>query len=49
MANVNPPQLGPQPNFGLLAQGLQQAATELAHFANLPPLAQAAAIMQQMQ
>ncbi|KAF2803018.1 uncharacterized protein BDZ99DRAFT_548422 [Mytilinidion resinicola] len=50
MAGVNPPQLGgPQPNLGLLAHGLQEAATELANFANLPALAQGDAIMQLMQ
>ncbi|KAF2802987.1 uncharacterized protein BDZ99DRAFT_503650 [Mytilinidion resinicola] len=50
MAGVNPPQLGgPQPNLGLLAHGLQEGATELANFANLPVFAQGDAIMQLMQ
>jgi septal ring factor EnvC (AmiA/AmiB activator) len=53
MANVNPPQpgpqLGPQPNFELLTQGLQHATAELGKFANLPPFAQGAALIQQMQ
>jgi hypothetical protein len=56
MANVNPqpgpqpgPQLGPQPDFARLAQGLQQATTELGNFANLPAFAQGNALIQQMQ
>ncbi|KAF2802981.1 uncharacterized protein BDZ99DRAFT_548313 [Mytilinidion resinicola] len=49
MAGVNPPQLAPQPDFGSLSQGLQEAATELANSANLPALSQGNAIMQQMQ
>jgi uncharacterized phage infection (PIP) family protein YhgE len=59
MANVNPPQpapqLGPQPDFARLTQGFQQAttglqqtATELGNFANLPPFAQGNALIQQM-
>lgn len=50
------PQLGPQPDFGRLTQGLGQAATgleqattEVANFANLPPFAQSNAILRQMQ
>ena len=60
MANVIAPQpgpqLGPQPDFARLTQGLkhttqglQQATTELGNFANLPPFAQGNAFMQQMQ
>ncbi|KAF2801025.1 hypothetical protein K505DRAFT_412507 [Melanomma pulvis-pyrius CBS 109.77] len=43
------PQLGPQPDFRRMAQGLQQVCTELAKFANLSPIAQSAAILEQMQ
>ena len=52
MANVHPPQPMPQlpqPNFNLLNQGLQQVATELGNFANIPPIAQGNALLQQMQ
>ena len=60
MANINPPQpgpqLGPQPDFARLTQGLkhttqglQQATAELGNFANLPLFAQGNAFMQQMQ
>jgi thioredoxin reductase len=53
MANANPPQavpqLGPQPDFARLRQGLQQATTEMGNFANLPAFAQGNALMQQMQ
>jgi hypothetical protein len=53
MEHANPPQhvpqLGPQPDFTRLRQGLQQATTELGNFANLPPFAQGNALMQQMQ
>ncbi|KAF2259468.1 hypothetical protein CC78DRAFT_537079 [Lojkania enalia] len=60
MADVSSPQpgaqLGPQPDLGLLAQGLEQAASglqqasiEMVNFANLPPISQSTAIIQQMR
>jgi hypothetical protein len=42
-------QLGPQPDFARLRQGLQQTTTELGNFANLPPFTQGNALIQQMQ
>lgn len=51
-----PEELSSQPDVKLpvtgpdqVTAGLQQAGTELAKFSNLPPIAQAAAIMEQMQ
>jgi len=42
-------QPGPQPDFALLAQGFQQVATQLGNFANLRPIVQDNAIVQQLQ
>lgn len=49
MPTAIPRQPGPQPDITLLAQGFMQATAELSKFANLGPVAQYTALVNEMR